>query len=251
MTMTQESEREALLRDMRVSVVWTDKACMPIPLYERVKDFISSARLGKGEVESITKHPQWLALRKEEWEAEQILGKALGYPWYKDDQKNFPGCTESDGVCTGDHTLVTLAMEASRRIASLSAKPVEVGDTELAALVVEAFNKAEKPENHIGLCAGYRIAQAILSRYKAMVAWYARDHYNAGWQAATAAADAKYLPVIEKLVGAAGEYYNKYMLDEAESADNCTCGEQQHRDAIAVREALALAAPLLAEKRGV
>lgn len=45
------------------------------------------------------------------------------------------------------------------------AKPVDVGDTELAALVVEAFNKAEKPENHIGLCAGYRIAQAILSPY--------------------------------------------------------------------------------------
>src|ERR1035437_2186533 len=28
----------------------------------------------------------------------QVLGQALGwYPWYKDDQKNFPGATEKDG----------------------------------------------------------------------------------------------------------------------------------------------------------
>ena len=61
---------------------------------------------------------QQYTVRKEEWEAEQILGKALGYPWYKDDQKNFPGCTETDGVCTGGHTLVTLAMEAAKRISN-------------------------------------------------------------------------------------------------------------------------------------
>ena len=58
------------------------------------------------------------------------------------------------------------ALEALQTQAlSTLTKPVEVGDTELAALVVEVFNKAEKPENHIGLCAGYRISQATLSRY--------------------------------------------------------------------------------------
>lgn len=51
--MTQETEREALLRDMRVQVAWTDEARMPIPLYERVKAFISTARLGKGEAKPV------------------------------------------------------------------------------------------------------------------------------------------------------------------------------------------------------
>jgi urease accessory protein UreF len=46
----------------------------------------------------------------------QTLGKVLGYPWYKDDQENFPGATESDGVCVGEHIAETLAMEAARRI---------------------------------------------------------------------------------------------------------------------------------------
>lgn len=55
-------------------------------------------------------------LRTELWEVEQILGKALGYPWYKDDQKNFPGATEADGVCVGEHTVPTLAFEAARRL---------------------------------------------------------------------------------------------------------------------------------------
>jgi hypothetical protein len=56
----------------------------------------------------------------DEQEIEQILGKALGYPWYKDDQKNFPGATEADGVCIGDHVAVTIAMEAADRITKLT-----------------------------------------------------------------------------------------------------------------------------------
>mgnify|MGYP001582435770 CR=1 FL=1 len=52
-------------------------------------------------------------------EVEQILGKALHYPWYKDDQKNFLGATERDGVCTADHTIETLAEEAAQKIAAL------------------------------------------------------------------------------------------------------------------------------------
>jgi hypothetical protein len=35
---------------------------------------------------------------KEFREIEQMLGKALNYPWFKDDQENFPGTTEADGV---------------------------------------------------------------------------------------------------------------------------------------------------------
>jgi hypothetical protein len=52
-------------------------------------------------------------------EVEQILGKALGYPAYKDDQENFPGATEQDGVCVGEHVPQSLAEEAAKKIFSL------------------------------------------------------------------------------------------------------------------------------------
>lgn len=57
-----------------------------------------------------------VGMQKELNEVEQTLGRALGYPRYCDDQENFPGTTDADGVCTGDHTAVTLAMEAAARI---------------------------------------------------------------------------------------------------------------------------------------
>lgn len=52
-------------------------------------------------------------------EVVQTLGKALHYPWFKDDQKNFPGATEEDGVEVGDHVSESLAAEAAKRIAEL------------------------------------------------------------------------------------------------------------------------------------
>jgi len=55
----------------------------------------------------------------EHHEIETVLGAALGYPWYKDDQKNFPGADESAGVCVGEHTVVSLADEAASKIAKL------------------------------------------------------------------------------------------------------------------------------------
>lgn len=51
---------------------------------------------------------------------EQVLGKVLGYPWYKDDPENWPDATEKDGVCVGDHTAGSLALEAADRITVLS-----------------------------------------------------------------------------------------------------------------------------------
>jgi hypothetical protein len=53
-------------------------------------------------------------------EVENILGKALGYPWFKDDQKNFPGATEADGVCVGEHVPQTIAAQAANKIAALT-----------------------------------------------------------------------------------------------------------------------------------
>lgn len=44
-------------------------------------------------------------------EAELAAGRALGYPAFKDDQKNFPGATDADGVCIGDHVTSTIVQE--------------------------------------------------------------------------------------------------------------------------------------------
>lgn len=48
-------------------------------------------------------------------EIEQTCGKVLGYPWFKDDQKNFPSATEKDGVCVGDHVAETIVSELARK----------------------------------------------------------------------------------------------------------------------------------------
>jgi hypothetical protein len=86
-------------------------------------------------------------LRSERWEAEQILGKALGYPWYKDDPASFPDATEADGVCVGEHTVVTLAMEAAKRLTiyELHTAPEVPKSAEIAdALVQEIEQQCER-----------------------------------------------------------------------------------------------------------
>lgn len=62
------------------------------------------------------------ALSRQNDEICQTLGKALGYPWFKDDQKNFPGATEAIGVCVGEHVAESLADETARKIAALRAE---------------------------------------------------------------------------------------------------------------------------------
>jgi len=51
----------------------------------------------------------------------QTLGRTLGYPKFCDDQENFPGATEADGVCVGDHVAESIAEEAARKIDELRA----------------------------------------------------------------------------------------------------------------------------------
>jgi hypothetical protein len=54
-------------------------------------------------------------IAKQNLEIEQTCGKVLDYPWFKDDQKNFPGATEKDGVCVGEHVAETIAAELARK----------------------------------------------------------------------------------------------------------------------------------------
>ncbi|SPU44282.1 Lar family restriction alleviation protein [Brevundimonas diminuta] len=62
------------------------------------------------------------AMSKSNDEICQSLGKALGYPWFKDDQRNFPGATEENGVCVGEHVAESIADEAASRISALLAE---------------------------------------------------------------------------------------------------------------------------------
>ena len=62
------------------------------------------------------------ACAKQDEEICQTLGQALNYPWYKDDQKNFPGATEAEGVCVGEHVAESLAVEAAKKIDALRAE---------------------------------------------------------------------------------------------------------------------------------
>lgn len=65
------------------------------------------------------------ACQKNDNDIEQILGRALGYPRYCDDQINFPGSTDADGVCVGDQVAASLAMQASDLVAQLRAALAE------------------------------------------------------------------------------------------------------------------------------
>ena len=61
------------------------------------------------------------ALSKQNDEICQTLGLALGYPKFCDDQANFPGTTEANGVCVGDHVAESIAAEAAGIISKLRA----------------------------------------------------------------------------------------------------------------------------------
>jgi hypothetical protein len=54
-------------------------------------------------------------IAKQNLEIEQTCGRVLDYPWFKDDEKNFPGATEKDGVCVGEHVAETIAAELARK----------------------------------------------------------------------------------------------------------------------------------------
>lgn len=64
--------------------------------------------------------------QKECHDVEMELGKALGYPRFCDDQKNFPGATEESGCCIGEHTPASIAMEAAEKLAEYKRRIAEL-----------------------------------------------------------------------------------------------------------------------------
>ena len=78
----------------------------------------------------------------------QILGKALGFPWYKDDQKNFPGATEADGICEGHYVAQDMANLAAGKLAT-KGRAIDIHlstITELQLRVEQAAEKLAKAE---------------------------------------------------------------------------------------------------------
>lgn len=100
---------------------WSAFARVAIKLIPKLLDALDEA-----DKETAQQRAHVLGWRSHVDLAEQILGKALGYPWYKDDPKNFPGATEKDGVCIGEHVIETLALEAANRLAKADKRIAEL-----------------------------------------------------------------------------------------------------------------------------
>jgi len=75
--------------------------------------------------------------QKECFDVEQTLGIALKYPRYMDDQKAFPGTTDADGVCVGENTPASIAMEAAQKIIALEARVKELEETSISKTVFD------------------------------------------------------------------------------------------------------------------
>lgn len=116
------------------------------------------------------------ASAKENYEIDQILGRALRYPRYADDPKNFHESIGSEDVCTGEHVPVTLAMEAGKRIEVLERAIVDAA----VPLEVLAASDAALPYREIGPELRATIAQAVLSIRAALFGDAARKEQSDG-----------------------------------------------------------------------
>lgn len=98
---------------------------------------------------------------------EQILGKALGYPWYKDEPDIFPNATEADGVCVGIETAWSLAMLAADKIKELEDKLKNATTFEIKIIDNIFCNKTNK-KSHINegsKCSACGISQWEVLEY--------------------------------------------------------------------------------------
>jgi len=113
-------------------------------------------------------------------EVEQTAGVALGYPRYCDDQELFPGATDADGVCVGEHVAQTVVSELARKYGEAQAEAKRLRDIPENTAVVDAAFEAWLTE--MGLHDGP-------DRFRTGVVWMrrARDHVQAALRGAIAA----------------------------------------------------------------
>lgn len=123
---------------------------MPYP----VRAYVAWLRMKLQHLEDINRHAEasFQIEVSDNNEIMQLLGAALGYPWFKDDARNFPNATVEDGVCVGEHVPVTLAAEAADRINKLSSNLVGEEFKEPESLSEQLF--WYKSGNKLRLCSG-------------------------------------------------------------------------------------------------
>jgi len=115
---------------------WTEAELMPAIDIELVKEVVRLVTKEE-ETEQAEKIKELeRSFARQSIEIEQFLGRALGFPWYKDDPKNFPNATESDGVCVGDHTPESLAAQAANALNQLKER-INLLQTEISRLKAE------------------------------------------------------------------------------------------------------------------
>jgi hypothetical protein len=105
--------------------------------------------------------------QEEDQKIEQILGKALGYPWYKDDPDIFPKATEADGVCVGVETAWSLAMIAADKIKELEEKIKNATTLEIK-IIDNIFCYKENKKSHIfdgNKCSACGVSQWVGREY--------------------------------------------------------------------------------------
>ena len=99
-----------------------------IARWELLRDYIEIIDNQTAEILSLKRAKD--KMLQELREIEQILGKALHFPWFKDDPMNFPSATEKDGVVVAGPTW-ELAKHAADKIKRLE-DDIEVLENELA-----------------------------------------------------------------------------------------------------------------------
>lgn len=112
-----EVGRDWLVQIIKEHTFAADAADMILERYTPAEPAEARIRELEARVNHLT-----LGCAKQNDEVCQVLGRALGYPAFVDDQVNFPGATEADGVCVGDHVAESMADEAARRISAAEAK---------------------------------------------------------------------------------------------------------------------------------
>lgn len=78
-------------------------------------------------------------------QVKQVLGMALGYAWYKDDQEQFPGATEADGVFVSE-TPIEMALLAANALEKLRTLLKATKTEDIVALARAAIQALEPDE---------------------------------------------------------------------------------------------------------
>lgn len=147
---------------------------------------------------------------KQDEEVCQVLGRALGYPWFKDDQKNFPGSTEEHGVCVGEHVGGSIAAEAAAKITAQGQRIAELEAEQIKSCNLwhdEVLKRAAESHHMEPLQERIAELEAELLSVAAILRAAARWRYTASDDAG-AAAKASYA-----LCKAVDEYARKHGLD--------------------------------------